>query len=137
MNIESQVCSLELAKKLKELGVKQCSLFWWEEYPSLINLKYIPYRLGMENENIKFYSAFTVSELGEMLPTKIYWKDESAEYVYLFIKKYPDEYHISYCDLDDKWFDWFVTKDKKEANARAKILINLIENSLIKIEDIK
>ena len=28
MEIEDQVCSLELAKKLKELGVKQKSLFW-------------------------------------------------------------------------------------------------------------
>ena len=29
MKLENQVCSLELAKKLKELGVKQESLFWW------------------------------------------------------------------------------------------------------------
>jgi len=29
MPLEKQVCSLELAKKLKELGVKQESLFWW------------------------------------------------------------------------------------------------------------
>ena len=31
MKIESQVCSLELAKKLKELGVKQESLYYWCE----------------------------------------------------------------------------------------------------------
>ena len=29
MQLEKQVVSLELAKKLKELGVKQKSLFWW------------------------------------------------------------------------------------------------------------
>lgn len=28
MNLEQQVCSLENAKRLKELGVKQDSLFW-------------------------------------------------------------------------------------------------------------
>lgn len=29
MNLEQQVVSLELAKKLKELGVKQKSMFGW------------------------------------------------------------------------------------------------------------
>jgi hypothetical protein len=29
MNLNQQVCSLELARKLKELGVKQESYFWW------------------------------------------------------------------------------------------------------------
>jgi len=29
MKLKNQVCSLELSKKLEELGVKQSSLFWW------------------------------------------------------------------------------------------------------------
>jgi len=29
MKLEDQVCSLELAKRLKELGVEQESLFYW------------------------------------------------------------------------------------------------------------
>jgi uncharacterized protein HemX len=29
ISLEQQVVSLELAKRLKELGVKQESLFWW------------------------------------------------------------------------------------------------------------
>lgn len=29
MKLENQVCSLELSKRLKELGVKQDSLWWW------------------------------------------------------------------------------------------------------------
>ncbi len=31
MKFEEQVCSLQIAKKLKELGVRQESLFWWLE----------------------------------------------------------------------------------------------------------
>src|SRR2546422_7645806 len=33
MKLENQVCSLELAKKLKQLSSKQESLFWWSEFP--------------------------------------------------------------------------------------------------------
>ena len=31
MKLENQVVSLELAKKLKELGFEQKSLFYWDE----------------------------------------------------------------------------------------------------------
>ena len=73
MKLENQVCSLELAKKLKELGCKQESLWWWAtkfNKPSsnapilLFNKKDIThYKKG--------YAAYTVAELGEMLPSKI------------------------------------------------------------------
>jgi hypothetical protein len=33
MKLENQVCSLDLAKRLKELGVKQDSYFKWEQWP--------------------------------------------------------------------------------------------------------
>ena len=39
MNIEEQVCSLELSKRLKELGGKQESLFYWidpDDKPKLL-----------------------------------------------------------------------------------------------------
>lgn len=32
MKLEDQVCSLELAKRLKELGVSQLSLCYWWQY---------------------------------------------------------------------------------------------------------
>ena len=35
MKLEEQVCSLELAKELKELGVKQDSMFYWEHTETL------------------------------------------------------------------------------------------------------
>ena len=72
--LEQQVCSLDLAKRLKELGVKQESQFWWDkddtgEYTQLI----IAFNFNSRNANLKVFrtddaiSAFTVAELGEML----------------------------------------------------------------------
>jgi hypothetical protein len=71
MKLEQQVTSLELSKQLKELGVKQESVFWWN----------VLFNSGeTELENFQRYktsdgspcddsiSAFTVAELGEMLP---------------------------------------------------------------------
>jgi hypothetical protein len=73
LTLEQQVVSLELAQKLKELGVKQESLFYWfdpiAEQPVV----------ARSNEEAvlktffpqKKYSAFTVAELGELLPKEI------------------------------------------------------------------
>ncbi len=71
MKLEQQVVSLELAKKLKELGVKQESLFWW----TTNNLNFTDEKCTWWIEpTVESYtrriSAFTVAELGEMLPTR-------------------------------------------------------------------
>lgn len=60
MKLKDQVCSLELAKRLKELGVPQGSLFYW----TYCEAWFITYR-HPENESNPL-SAFTVSELGEL-----------------------------------------------------------------------
>lgn len=66
--IEQQVCSLELAKRLKELGVKQESYFYWKEdapdqdaYLIERNSRYFA------SKGVILGSAFTVAELGEFL----------------------------------------------------------------------
>lgn len=77
MKLESQVCSLEYAKRLKELGVKQESLFYWsfydggfsEEEPGITLTDEANH--GFEEDLL---SAFTVAELGEMLPKQIEYK---------------------------------------------------------------
>jgi len=76
--IEKQVASLELSKKLKELGVKQESLFWWVElkddkwgivFKTDIGF-YFKNGAGYRYKDYgnTSFSAFTVAELGEMLP---------------------------------------------------------------------
>jgi len=70
MNLQDQVTSLEISKRLKELGVEQESLFWW------VGGKVVPSgRIDYHIENnadyakkwLEQYSAFTVAELIFML----------------------------------------------------------------------
>jgi hypothetical protein len=152
MKLEDQVCSLDLAKRLKELGVKQESSFYWKKNVSALDfgnaLKETGHRneegsLVTERENMDkfgkwyllsmshedctdngwgFYSAFTVAELGEMLP----WD--------LTVSRNIDkEWHIHFMadGLTEKE-TYSVMSEKSEVNARAKMLIYLIENDLIK-----
>ena len=68
--LEKPCVSLELAKRLKELGVKQESLLYWfidlrAEIPRLLDLRDLNrYSVAMKFND--FYSAFTVAELDEM-----------------------------------------------------------------------
>src|SRR5271157_5159686 len=64
MNLEKQVTSLELSKKLKELGIKQHSIFWW-------NQNEICCSEPSENYNGEYWSAFTTAELLDLLPHNI------------------------------------------------------------------
>ena|SRR6187402_2783288 len=126
MKTELQVCSLEQAKKLKELGVEQLvSLFEWTVYcPDPTGEKY--YYIVMDNNHPDaghaeiIASAFTVAELGIMLPL--------------------------YCDSrkDGSWWvcDEGLTGNcvefhaDTEAEARAAMLIYILENSLTTSQDI-
>lgn len=115
MKLEDQVVSLELAKKLKELGVRQESLFYWNDCwmgkPTLDR--------AIHSDNGKeSYSAFTVAELGEMLP-------------HHNIKMYNIQPRIQ-LRIGGKELNAFVEAET-EADARAKMLIYLIENKLISL----
>jgi hypothetical protein len=140
MELSKQVCSLDLAKRLKELGVKQESLYYWidngigdEVAWMLVNEKHavdetegISVEAFIESAKC---SAFTCGELGEMLPITIVQNNVSYE---LRMKR--------------EWFNgklnWFVQyKDgdsfiqqqaDTEADARAKCLIYLLTEQLIR-----
>jgi len=118
MKLENQVVSLELAKKLKELGVKQESLWYWKSrsYNGVVKSILVE---GIEelNNRAGFYSAFTASELGEIMKN-IDWD----------LPYYANNSWWAY----GKNQDTPDIEEKTEANARAKMLIYLIENNLNK-----
>ena len=143
MNLNQQVTSLELSKKLKELGVKQESHWYWESYylpeittdrhNNIIDSKYIRYiadkrpviRSGFLTSKLKYYSAYTVAELGELLPEGF----ESHKTI-LAPENYSKNPNLDTPDYCIKSFGEIIY-DKNEANARAKMLIHLLENKLI------
>ena len=79
LKLEDQLTSFELSKKLKELGVKQNSLFCWT---SDIDLEYLPTDIRNNNSCI---AAFSVAEHGEMLPKEI------NGYIFLFLTGQAEE----------------------------------------------
>jgi hypothetical protein len=72
MELQKQVVSLELSKKLKSLGVKQESLFYWVDRGNLDRrgkgeMQVQCADCADEYGNEKHFSAFTVAELVNML----------------------------------------------------------------------
>ena len=127
MKIEKQVVSLELSRQLEKLGVKQKSIWYWVHGArGTYHIVLAEIFDGIEPNRIKF-SAFTVAELGEIL--------KMTEKIDLGWGA-----HTEWNDVWKKWTCFLINGEcetetqkeaRTEANARAKILCYLIENSLI------
>lgn len=115
MKLEDQVCSLELSKRLKILGVRQESFAYWYKPHSCWQLRIDRSDLGTDWENNKIVSAFTVAELGEMLPVET----EIAKALIYSPEKW--------CCSKDERGEWAETM----ADAMALMLIYLIGNKLL------
>ena len=115
-------CDLEYAKRLKELKVKQESLGYWY-YTENWGWNCSTIEPPIWNNRV---SAFTVAELGEMLP-KGYFAYKASNLPHYQCAKYTSDGHVDrtpfYCNLSDK----------TEANVRAKMLIWLIENKKLEV----
>lgn len=157
MKVEEQVCNLQQAKKLKDLGVETTSLFYYGEYLSkeerkvLIETDWqhdIEWEYGISNNKMKVNatnqndgcesswcggnhpygmynrlgSAFTVAELGVMLP--IYEESHKAS----------NEKGYWYCGSLEGVDDWVVADT--QAEVMAKRLIGLIESQRVRVEEI-
>lgn len=122
MKLEDQLVSLELAKKLKANGYIQEGLWWWftdgcEAHSTLPLFFYLATERINPND-YKYYVAPTVAELGKRLPHR----------------------YFSWRMVNDKWgcsfmfqTDYPKTDSDTEANARAKMLLYLIKEGLVKL----
>lgn len=166
IQLEKQTCTIEQALKLKELGVKQESLFYWQygelRYGQIesafcddkimrcsvcyddLNISGTeiycqcskwtatepmdPWKWGgFANGKLIPYSAFTCAELGVMLPLHQFTYPQSGG-------------TFTCCDytVEDGIIPSGVTPTcyKTEAEARAAMLIHLLESKLITVEEI-
>lgn len=154
MKLQDQVTSLEISKRLKELGVKQESVFFWAK-TKLVKKEWVWHlRLSIDDSSGQFAtpfdlteitgkdnpacSAFTVAELGDMLPEVIIEKGtplntkKSPVHYPLRITKGVDrtEYETIYWEV--RYGDIIISNaNDTEADARGKMLIYLLENKLI------
>lgn len=72
MLLKNQVTSLGLSKRLKELGVKQESFFWWYAHREMQTNKLIEWRIIQHNASSnESCSAFTVAELLNLLDEEV------------------------------------------------------------------
>lgn len=123
MDKQQQVCSLELSQKLKKLGVKQDSLWFWCEIREreggeitgirLYNKETAEARM-YNSPDLQTYSAFTVAELGEMM--KPHLKS---------IRKYTPQ------GTKDKALFYDFCQPLADIDILAKMLIYLLKNGLI------
>jgi hypothetical protein len=140
MNLEQQVCSLDLAKRLKELGVKQESQFYWRcaATQHIKRASYLWFANGaiLKQEMLDAageVSAFTVAELGEMLP--MFVKEEKYSLRYSFWTARVNDGNEWGCAYEGEHSNLggYVFIADTEADARAKMLVYLLENKLVTV----
>ena len=144
MELSKQVCSLDLAKRLKELGVKQESLYylWTDSFGVNKNSAIAMTELRDHTPHNpqggwQYFSAFTVAELGEILPVSVQMNEETH---WLEIGKTEFKWQCGYTYHHEGTIGWgrvndsvhhAVGKANTEVDARAKMLCYLLENKLI------
>lgn len=135
MKLEHQVCSLDLAKKLKELGVLQGGAFDYYENSLNAEQPFIVLRPTvnvMEQSPNWICSAFTVAELGEMLPSGTP-SERSVLALEMWNYGDPKTHCVQYRRVDENGADVIPFEafcDTNEANARAKMLIHLLTHNV-------
>lgn len=159
-----EVCSLLMAQKLKYVKVKQESLHCYYKSESRIDGKWVDgitltYRSAYQGKGS--WSAFTVRELGQMLPSRLTVKgikDEDGNTLEDMVfrlrvekciicpdsladpRKFEEHWSLNYVDEYGIGNDLIVNKlfphnvhGVKEADVRATLLIQLIEAGFLKV----
>lgn len=151
MNLEDQVCSFELARELKELGVQQKAAFWWcsfdhqgkSDWRGPYFCRQEPFLTYSGRYTFTFadcgdrIAAFTVAELELMLPTSREPIDGNHTVRYLTCFRTKEGWCCAYISTlveeggGDEDVD-ALQEANTGADARAKMLIYLIKKGIVK-----
>ncbi len=131
--LEKQVVSLELATKMRSLSAPEGTLYYWyvhemwgvdEEYKNSICVGPEYNKWNYPLVSWEHYPAYTVAELGEMLPYGL----PSCKLKNGDFGSYIPHTH----SLHPKFASFIISKDAKtEADARALLWIHLNDNNLL------
>jgi hypothetical protein len=129
ITIDEQLCPLSQAKRLKRLGVSQDAYFqhWFVKGKYVGSDWYGSHGVGAFSES---FAAYSVAELGIMLPDNIEMFKRYGKHELSVMKNLYPMPQIK------EGFNWFTVKGDTEAEARAEMLISLIEAQLVKVDDI-
>lgn len=142
MTLENICCSFELAKKLQELGVKNNSIFHWTNEDILLMPNWKKWKITNAKglyPKAEYISAYTIGELGEMLPSFIYIgeKKNKKTYKLYLAKNKNNEWFVEYHEWNLKRaenYELLVQRNADtEADAKAEMLCFLLENKLINL----
>jgi len=133
MKLENQVCSLENARKLDDLGMRRESLFSYQRFihteGSMPRVR--SNRLARLHQSYKVIApTYTVAELGEILGNKIDVRHRLSPDRKVILTS-PDWSRGANCYSNPIHFE-----ADTEANARALMLIWLLENKHVTAEEI-
>lgn len=124
MDIKNQTCLIEQSKKLSELGIIAASMFWHTINVDPITPVDIIEKWQHSNfDNCEKYPAYTVAELGVMLPALSHsWVTKGNSYF-----NCSDNFNVGISNI---------FSENTEAEARAALLIYLLEEKIITPEEV-
>lgn len=129
MQLKNQVCTLEQAKRLNELGVFETSTYWYNQhsYTDEGNICDGDWSLSGKRTSDSTLRAYNTAELGVMLPLGFC----SGNGTHSIATKWCDQ-----VTPDGLTFIGDCKTESTEAKARAAMLIYLLENKLITPEQV-
>ena len=135
MTLQDQLTSVELSNRLHQLGVVAPSIFYRDSTCSKENeiLKWENKDGDYCPDNVNCYS---VAELGEMLPERTEYIKTRGTTLHNIrcLKRLSENLFVRVIiaeNIEEEKTPWFSAKT--EANARAKMLVYLLENKLLNL----
>lgn len=122
-----QLCtSYLLSSRLYDLGVRAETCFYWD-IEQCLDMPNREFRKMIQEDTIFRLPAYTASELGEILPSRL-----NMERFFYCWKDDRNMWRVHYTQWG-QLTPYMIEKFNSEADARAKMLIYLIENKLITV----